>query len=103
MITQKQILDMCGNGSFKRGEAFHRSGKVKIEQYTGTHCQAIVAGTENFYVTIDDDGEGGIRTECSCPSLPFYPHKCQHVAAVMHAISGLDEPSVTDRSTIPFQ
>lgn len=96
MIIQKQILDMCGNSSFKRGEAFHRSGKVTIEQYTGMHCQAIVAGTENFYVTIDDDGEEGIRTECSCPSLPFYPYKCQHVAAVMHAIIEFGEPSVTD-------
>ncbi|WP_318616294.1 DEAD/DEAH box helicase [Sporosarcina sp. YIM B06819] len=96
VITQKQILDMCGNSSFKRGEAFYRSGKVTIEQYTDMYCQATVVGTEKFYVTIDDDGEGGIRTECSCPSLPFYPYKCQHVAAVMHAISRLDEPSVTD-------
>lgn len=96
MISQKQIMDMCGSASFKRGEAFQRSGKVTIEQYTGVHCQATVAGTENFYVTIEDDGEYGIRTECSCPSLPFYPHKCQHVAAVMHAILRLGEPSVTD-------
>ncbi|MEK5037654.1 DEAD/DEAH box helicase [Sporosarcina sp. FSL K6-3457] len=95
-MTPKKILDICGNSSFKRGEAFHRSGKVTIEQYTGTHCQATVAGTESFYVTIDDDGEDGIRTECSCPSLPFYPHKCQHVAAVMHAIIGFDEPTITD-------
>ncbi len=96
MITQKQILDMCGNSSFKRGEAFHRSGKVKIKQYNGSHCQAVVMGTENFNVTIDDDGEGGIQTECSCPSLPYYPYKCQHVAAAMHAISRLEEPTVTD-------
>ncbi|MBE1554691.1 SNF2 family DNA or RNA helicase [Filibacter limicola] len=93
MITQKQILDMCGNSSFKRGEAFHRSRKVTIEQYTSTYCKATVAGTENFHVTIDDEGEDEIRTECSCPLLPFYPYKCQHVAAVMHAISGLNEPS----------
>lgn len=93
MITQKQILDMCGNVSFKRGEAFHRSRKVTIEHYTGTNCKATVAGTENFYVTIADEGEDGIRTECSCPSLPFYPYKCQHIAAVLHALSGIDKPS----------
>ncbi|WP_342505701.1 SNF2 helicase associated domain-containing protein [Sporosarcina sp. FSL K6-2383] len=92
MITQKQILDMCGNSSFKRGETFQRSGKVTIEQYSATHCQATVVGAENFYVTIDDDGEE-IQTACSCPSLPFYPYKCQHVAAVMHAIIELDKPS----------
>ncbi|WP_342512427.1 DEAD/DEAH box helicase [Sporosarcina sp. FSL K6-1522] len=96
MITQQQILDMCGNSAFKKGEAFYRSGKVTIEHYTGTHCQAIVAGTENFTVTIDDDGEDGIRTACSCPSLPFYPFKCQHVAAVLHAVIEFDKPSVTD-------
>ncbi len=96
MITQKQILDMCGNSSYKKGEAFHRSGKVTIEQYTGTYCQATVAGTENFYVTIDDDGEEGIQTACSCPSLPFYPYKCQHVAGVLHAISRLGKPTVTE-------
>ncbi|MCG7345885.1 DEAD/DEAH box helicase [Sporosarcina sp. ACRSL] len=85
-VTQKKIIDLCGSVSFRRGEMFNRAGKVTIEQYSDTHCKAIVAGKENFHVTIIENEEG-LRTECSCPVLPFYRYKCQHVAAVLIAMN----------------
>lgn len=84
-ITQNKIMDLCGSVSFKRGEMFNRAGKVTFTQYSDTNCEAIVAGKENFHVTIDLSGEK-LQTECSCPVLPFYTYKCQHVAAVLIAM-----------------
>ncbi|HEX5565122.1 MAG TPA: SNF2 helicase associated domain-containing protein, partial [Sporosarcina sp.] len=97
-LTQNMIMDLCGTVSFKRGEMFNRAGKVTIEQYSETHCKAIVAGKENFHVTIDLTDELP-RTECSCPVLPFYKYKCQHVAAVMIAMierKREEEPDLTE-------
>ena len=84
-LTQNKIMELCGTVSFKRGEAFNRAGKVTFTQYSDTYCKAIVAGKEDFHVSIDFS-DGGLQTECSCPTLPFYTYKCQHVAAVLHAM-----------------
>ncbi|MFS0690896.1 DEAD/DEAH box helicase [Sporosarcina sp. 179-K 8C2 HS] len=97
-LTQNMIMDLCGSVSFKRGEMFYRAGKLTIEQYSDTYCDAIVEGKENFRVIIDlSDKE--LRSECSCPILPFYKYKCQHVAAVliemMERRSG-EEPNLTE-------
>ncbi|MEZ7172369.1 DEAD/DEAH box helicase [Sporosarcina sp. OR05] len=85
-ISRKQIEEMCGTASLKRGEAYNRAGKVKIEQMDSVQCEAVVAGTENFHVTVRCEETGSLETTCSCPTLPFYPHKCQHIAAVLLAI-----------------
>ncbi|WP_410055873.1 SNF2 helicase associated domain-containing protein [Saccharococcus sp. Marseille-Q5394] len=84
-ITQNRIMELCGSVSFKRGEMFNRAGKVTFTQYSNTYCEAIVAGKENFHVTIDLSGEK-LQSECSCPVLPYYKFKCQHVAAVLIAM-----------------
>ncbi|MDN4606713.1 SNF2 helicase associated domain-containing protein [Sporosarcina highlanderae] len=86
-LTQNKIMDLCGSVSFKRGEMYYRAGKVILKEYNDNYCKAIVEGKENFHVTIDFDNEGEIRTECSCPTLPFYRYKCQHVAAVLIAMN----------------
>ncbi|MCM3638718.1 DEAD/DEAH box helicase [Sporosarcina luteola] len=78
-------MELCGSVSFKRGEMFNRAGKVTFTQYSNTYCEAIVAGKENFHVTIDLSGEK-LQSECSCPVLPYYKFKCQHVAAVLIAM-----------------
>lgn len=85
-ISRKQVMEMCGTASVKRGEAYNRADKVKIEQMDALQCEAVVAGTENFHVTVRHDETGSLETKCSCPTLPFYPHKCQHIAAVLLAI-----------------
>lgn len=86
-LTHKKIIDLCGSVSFKRGEMYYRAGKVILEQYNDIYCKAIVEGKENFHVAIDCENGKEIRTECSCPSLPFYRYKCQHVAAVLIAVN----------------
>ena len=97
-ITRKQIMDLCGTFSFKRGEAFNRSRKVTIEQYEDTYCEAVVAGTEPFRVTVAYENEKDLQTTCSCPALPFYPTKCQHIAAVLLAIIEISKRQPEDQA-----
>jgi len=85
-VTQKLIKEMCGTVSFKRGDYFYRTNKVVIEQYLPDRCLAVVQGEENFYVTIEVAG-GGLKASCTCPKLASYHKDCQHIAAVLTAIS----------------
>jgi SNF2 family DNA or RNA helicase len=86
-LNQKIIEEMCGTVSFKRGDSFYRANNVTFETYTPDRCEAIVARKENFHVTIEDDGNGGIRTKCSCPTLASFKNDCQHIAAVLLSIN----------------
>ncbi|MGM9948948.1 MAG: SNF2 helicase associated domain-containing protein [Lysinibacillus sp.] len=85
-INQKIIKDMCGTVSFKRGEAYHRANKVKIEDDGADCCTATVKGVEDFVVTIGKDVSGRIQASCSCPTVADFTKSCQHVAAVLLAI-----------------
>ncbi len=78
---------MCGAVSFKRGDSFYRGNKVTFEQYDQDVCHATVTGAEEFYVTVEKDRNGKIRTKCSCPKLVSFEKDCQHIAAVLIAIS----------------
>lgn len=90
-VTEKEIMSLCGAVSFKRGEMFNRAGHVIIEQYSDQRCKAVVSGKEKFHVTVGLENDK-LVTECSCPDLPFYRYKCQHVAAVLIAINERREP-----------
>lgn len=85
-LNQKTIKDMCGTISFKRGEAFYRANKVRIEDYDSDYCEATVAGAEDFHVTIRKDKSGDLQTKCSCPALASFHMDCQHIAAVLLSI-----------------
>jgi hypothetical protein len=85
-LNQKIIIEKCGSASFKRGDAFYRANKVTFEYYNSDGCEATVSGTEDFYVTIDQDKGGELYTNCSCPKLASFQKDCQHVAAVLLSI-----------------
>ncbi|MEO4054887.1 DEAD/DEAH box helicase [Solibacillus sp. CAU 1738] len=85
-INQKIIKDMCGSVSFKRGDAYLRSNKVTIQEYSADRCTATVNGAEDFRVTIEKDENGRIQPSCSCSTLLNFSKSCQHVAAVLLAI-----------------
>ncbi|RTQ89362.1 DEAD/DEAH box helicase [Lysinibacillus telephonicus] len=85
-LNQKIIKEMCGTVSFKRGDSFYRAGKVSLLQHNEEFCKAIVHGTEDYHVTIRKEDSGGIKTACTCPSLPNFKYCCQHTAAVLIAI-----------------
>lgn len=85
-VNNKIIKEMCGTLSFKRGEAYYGSDKVKFDEYNENSCDATIFGTEKFHVSIVKDRNGGFRGECSCPSLANFQKDCQHIAAVLLAI-----------------
>ncbi len=85
-VNPKIIQELCGSVSYKRGEAFLRADKVKIEEYTDEKCEAIVSTTEDFQVVIKADGLGGFHASCSCPKLASVKKECQHIAAVLLTI-----------------
>ncbi|RFU66488.1 DEAD/DEAH box helicase [Bacillus sp. V59.32b] len=102
-LTQKIIKEQCGTVSFKRGEAFYRANKVTFENYYPNHCEATVAGTENFHVTIEKEAGGGFRSICSCPALTSFQSDCQHIAAVLLAINEHQRQGTTPLAANEFQ
>lgn len=74
---------MCGTVSFKRGDSFYRAGKVLFDYISNNRCEATVKGTEDFYVILNKDESGDLRTTCSCPTLVSVKNDCQHIAAVL--------------------
>lgn len=86
-LNQKQIKEMCGTVSFKRGDSFYRAGKVSFDYISNNRCEATVKGTEDFYVTINKEESGNLSTTCTCPTLLSVKTDCQHIAAVLLAIN----------------
>ncbi|WP_420846127.1 SNF2 helicase associated domain-containing protein [Neobacillus notoginsengisoli] len=86
-MNQKIIKERCGPVSFKRGEAFFRANKVTFRRVSDGKWSAVVSGAEDFHITVEADQNGQIVTTCTCPSLASVSHDCQHVAAVLLAIS----------------
>ena len=85
-LSEKQIKDLCGTVSFKKGQTFYQTGKVNFLQYTDTFGEAVVKSTEQFVVRVEKESGGKVKTSCSCPTLGDFSKSCQHVAAVRIAI-----------------
>lgn len=85
-ISEKQIKNLCGTVSFKKGQTFYQTGKVNFLQYTDVYGEAVVNSTEQFVVRVEKEGTGQFNTTCSCPTLGNFSKSCQHVAAVLIAI-----------------
>ncbi|WP_281272500.1 DEAD/DEAH box helicase [Paenibacillus taihuensis] len=84
-LTLSAIMSMCGQLSYKKGEAAFRSGKVTITRYEpdGSRCEAIVKLQERFDVSVRIDEDGDVAAGCSCPTLSSYDKYCSHIAAVL--------------------
>ncbi|WP_338786985.1 SNF2 helicase associated domain-containing protein [Metabacillus sp. FJAT-53654] len=85
-LNHKIIIEKCGSAAFKRGDAFYRANKITFEYFSHEGCEATVSGTEDFYVTVDQEKGGDFHTKCSCPKLASFQKDCQHVAAVLLSI-----------------
>ncbi|MGG1686530.1 SNF2 helicase associated domain-containing protein [Pseudalkalibacillus sp. NRS-1564] len=90
-LNKNRIKEMCGELSFKKGEAYYRSNKVSFQSDQSDQCEATVHGTEDFFVSVIKDQDGQLQTECSCPSLATFQKDCQHIAAVLIAIQQLQQ------------
>jgi hypothetical protein len=95
-LNDNIIKDMCGTVSFKKGETYFRTNKVKVETNNDQQCTATVNVREQFHVEIRQDADGHLRTECTCPKLTSFNLSCQHVAAVLIAIQQIQQTSGSD-------
>jgi len=95
-LNQKIIKERCGAVSFKRGDAFYRNGKVKVEEVTPISIQATVQGVEDFHVRLKKLPKG-FQAVCSCPSLNSFDKDCQHIAAVLLAWQHHQQENIQDQ------
>ncbi|RAP74653.1 DEAD/DEAH box helicase [Paenibacillus montanisoli] len=84
-LTQTAILSMCGQLSYRKGDAAFRSGKVSVIEYDrdAGRCVAAVKLQETFEATVRFDDDGDVLAKCTCPSLSSYDKYCSHIAAVL--------------------
>ncbi|HDR7912505.1 TPA: DEAD/DEAH box helicase [Bacillus wiedmannii] len=88
-LNKSIIKEVCGETSYKRGEAYYKSNKVIVNHYDEMKeiCEATVKGNEDFRVTVEKAKKGDVVARCSCPSLASFQTYCQHVAAVLIQIN----------------
>ncbi|WP_346817489.1 SNF2 helicase associated domain-containing protein [Bacillus paramobilis] len=88
-LNKSIIKEVCGETSYKRGEAYYKSNKVIVNHYDETKeiCEATVKGNVDFHVTVEKAKKGDVVARCSCPSLASFQTYCQHVAAVLIQIN----------------
>ncbi|TKI80932.1 helicase SNF, partial [Bacillus wiedmannii] len=88
-LNKSIIKEVCGETSYKRGEAYYKANKVIVNHYDETKeiCEATVKGNEDFHVTVEKAKKGDVVARCSCPSLASFQTYCQHVAAVLIQIN----------------
>ncbi|WP_096153862.1 DEAD/DEAH box helicase [Bacillus sp. FJAT-45066] len=85
ILNNKIIQDMCGPTSFKRGETFHRTGKITMEQINEQQYVATVLATskQSFIVNLNITEDGHVQPTCSCPKLSSFQKDCQHIAGAL--------------------
>ncbi|KSU84445.1 Superfamily II DNA or RNA helicase, SNF2 family [Fictibacillus enclensis] len=101
-VNPSIIKERCGAVSFKKGDSFYRNGKVEITRFEPDVCEATVRGTEDFHVTVEQEGEASFRTTCSCPKLASFQKECQHVAAVLLSVAERQKTGGNERLTEDF-
>lgn len=92
-LHPKVIKERCGVVSYKRGEAFYRNRKVRIEEISMNSIYATVHGHVIFHIYLKKN-DHGFTASCSCPSLSSFRKECQHIAAVLIALNGKQQDEV---------
>ncbi len=94
---------MCGTASFKRGDVYYRNKKVTFTNYSSESCKAIVSGNEEFFVNIELEDSNHLKASCSCPKLASFQKDCQHIAAVLIAISHFQKQGINPDTVLMNQ
>ncbi|MBO1624618.1 DEAD/DEAH box helicase [Bacillus arachidis] len=84
-LNKTIIKRICGETSYKKGEAYYKTDKVDVTNYDTQRniCEVTVKGNGDFYVKIETAPNGDVVGECSCPSLASFHTYCQHIAAAL--------------------
>ena len=89
-FTVPAVQDLAGPGSYQRGLAYSRDGRVSGSRSTGGRLEATVRGTMPYIVELWLE-EGEPRWSCTCPAAEGGSF-CKHCVAVALTLDR-DEPS----------
>src|SRR5829696_8267429 len=80
VINLLELKRLATTGSFARGEAYFKDGRVQsLAAHEGT-CTAIVRGQDDYSVTLSSS-EREINYSCDCP-IGLEGEFCKHLVAV---------------------
>lgn len=88
LLTETIIKRLCGETSYKKGEAYFQAKKVTIKNSIAHSptIEASISGNRIFHVSIPNVEKGYDYATCTCPKLASINTYCQHIAATLHHI-----------------
>ncbi|NIR51570.1 DEAD/DEAH box helicase family protein [candidate division KSB1 bacterium] len=78
-ITKQDIRNLVTGTIYLRGETYYRQKRVRILEIDPHYFEAVVSGTDDYIVTVEEEGEGWFFAECTCP----YWDDCKHIVAAL--------------------
>jgi uncharacterized Zn finger protein len=87
-ITEEDVRDLVGEGSFQRGQRYFRDNRIFDTRRAGMTLKAKCEGSRStpYRVEVTIDNTGITDTDCSCPVGGY----CKHVVALL--LTWLAEP-----------
>ena len=87
-ITEEDVRDLVGEGSFQRGERYFRGGRIFDTRQAGMTLKAKCEGSRStpYRVEVTFNNQGIAETDCSCPVGGY----CKHVVALL--LTWLEQP-----------
>jgi uncharacterized Zn finger protein len=87
-ITEEDVRDLVGEGSFQRGQRYFRDNRIFDTRRAGMTLKAKCEGSRStpYRVEVTFDNTGIADTDCSCPVSGY----CKHVVALL--LTWLAEP-----------
>lgn len=82
----------------ERGMDYYLDGKVKNLEKTDTGYEALVEGSEDYFVEITEKDGEILDLYCGCPYAEDGKH-CKHMAAVLYEIENREKHDVQTRET----
>ena len=81
IITEEDVRDLVGEGSFQRGQRYFRDNRIFDTRQAGMTVKAKCEGSRStpYRVEVTIDNTGIADTDCSCPVGGY----CKHVVALL--------------------
>ncbi|WLV24523.1 DEAD/DEAH box helicase [Aciduricibacillus chroicocephali] len=97
-VSQKEIIERCGEVSYKAGAALVQRGKVDVEPDSSADSCEVTVRTNHatFHVKLEQGPGGQIEVECDCPKLASVTTDCQHIAAALIACKARSNSTSAD-------
>ncbi|WP_274365776.1 DEAD/DEAH box helicase [Paenibacillus thermotolerans] len=91
LINERTIQSLCGQASFRKGEAYRRAGKVALTR-SETEAErliyeAAVKDNGSCRVIVEIRPNGEVSAECACSVGFSFDKYCKHVAAALLQIA----------------